>query len=288
MGELLFKLKALKDFIGEVIKEWGNDKGWLLSAALAFYSLFSLAPLLIITIAIAGIIFGQSNAEDAIISHLQSLAGERGTRALKNIAFEISLAGKSIPAMLVGFAALFIGASTLFFQMRHSLNEIWKAEQPNEKFFIGYIKARVTAFIIAVGGGILVLVSLISSSLLSALAEQLEPAFGQLIILWKTLDFVLSYAVLTVLFAMLYKYVPDAHIKWKDVWVGAITASLLYNAAKFLISLYLGHSSVGSAYGAAGSLVVLLVWINISAQIFLLGGEVAQVYARHKGRIIAH
>ncbi|MBD3321675.1 MAG: YihY family inner membrane protein [Chitinivibrionales bacterium] len=286
MGFLTKEMRTLREFGREILTEWQQDKGWLLSAALAFYMLFSLAPLLIIMVALAGIAFGYSNAENEIIEQVRTLAGERATRALERIVIDISPKSKSIPAALAGFVALFIGATTFFFQMRHALNEIWKVPTPSGAFVVRFIKGRLVAFALALAAGFLMILSLISNTVLAAAARELQPVVGSWLFFWKILDILFSFSLLAALFALLYKFVPDAAVKWRDVWPAALIASFLFNVAKSIIGLYLGHSGIGSAYGAAGSLVVLLVWIFISIQIFLLGGEFAQVYVRHRGHTI--
>jgi membrane protein len=280
------KLDVIRHFITEVTTEWREDKGWLLSAAMSFYSLFSLAPLLIIIVAGAGLVVGWSDAEERVISYLRSLAGDAGTRMLEKLVLDISPISKNVFAAIAGLGALFIGASTFFSQLRHALNQIWKIRMPPGMPLLGFIKGRFIGFLIALATGVLVLVSLLSTTVLSLLAERTDLASGHTEFLWKSIDLTVAYAVLTVLFALLYKYVPDAHVRWKDVWIGAIVATILFNCTKYLFSLYLSHSSFSSAYGAAGSLVVFLVWLYLASQIFLIGAECVQVWARYRGHPI--
>lgn len=209
----MIKLNVISHFCGEVIAEWRKDKGWLLSAALSFYSLFSLAPLLIIVVAGAGLVVGWSDAEERVIDYIRSLTGDAGTKMLEKLVINISPISRNVLAAVAGLGALFIGASTFFFQLRHAMNQIWKIRQSTGVAFLGLLKGRFTGFLIALATGVLVLASLVSTTFLSFLAERINDlTSGNIALLWRLIDITVAYAVLMLLFALLYKYVPDARV----------------------------------------------------------------------------
>lgn len=267
----------------ETFSEWSEDKASRLAAALAYYTVFSIAPLLIIAIAVAGLVFGQEAARGQLDNQIQGLVGQQSAELIQTMVESASKPTSGIIATVLAIATILFGASGLFGQLQEALNTIWEVEPKPGRGILGIIKDRFLSFTMVLGIGFLLLVSLVLSALLSALDTYLTDLLPGSIYLLQILNFVISFGVITLLFAMIYKILPDVKIAWSDVWIGAAVTSLLFALGKFLIGLYLGRSSAGSAYGAAGSLVILLLWIYYSAQILLFGAEFTQVYAKKYG-----
>jgi membrane protein len=264
---------------------WSEDRVPRLAAALAYYTLFSLAPLLIIVIAVASLVFGQQAAEGRIADQIQGLLGEEGAKAVQAM---LQHAGEQkatgILATVIGVVTLVFGASGVFGELQDALNTIWRVKPRPGRGVFDMVRARFFSFAMVLGIVFLLLVSLVVSAALAALGK-----FGSRMIpvsALHVLDIVVSVAVVTVLFAMIFKIMPDVRIAWRDVWVGALFTAVLFTVGKILIGLYLGRSSVGSAFGAAGSLVVVLVWLYYSAQILFLGAELTKAYAHRRTPIV--
>lgn len=277
--------RQIRRLLQETFQEWNQDKASRLAAALAYYTIFSLAPLLILVIAIAGAFFGQDAAREAILNQMQNLVGQDGASVMQDALENANQTGRSsgIIASLISIALLLFGASGVFAQLQEALNTIWNVEAKPDNAAKGFVRKRLLSFAMILAIGFLLIVSLVVSAVLSAFSDylsQIMPGFGGL---WQLVNFALSLVILAVLFAMMYKFVPDVRIKWSDVWVGGLITAVLFTIGKFLIGLYLGHSSFSSTYGAAGSLVVILAWVYYSAQILFFGAEFTQVYARRYG-----
>ncbi|MBM4067660.1 MAG: YihY/virulence factor BrkB family protein [Planctomycetes bacterium] len=268
----------------ETLREWYHDNTCQLGAALAYYSVFSLAPLLLIAIAIAGAVFGDEAARGHVSSEISNAVGPRVADAIQAILQQSSETGSGMVATILSVVVLLISATALFSQLQQALNFVWGVKTRSGRGWWLTIKDRFWSFAVVLGVGLLLLVSLVVSTALSALTTFLTPADlpGE-IYLWKAIDWLISFGFITLLFAMVYKLLPDVEMAWRDVWVGAAATAALFSIGKFLIGLYLTHSSWISAYGAAGSLVVVLIWVYYSSQIFLLGAEFTQVYARTYG-----
>ena len=280
------RIKSVFRLLKEAVKEWQEDKVSLLAAALAYYTVFSITPLLVIVIAIAGAVFGQDTARAEILEQINGLVGEQGANAI-----EIALANANQPeissiASIISVVILLIGASGVFAQLQEALNTVWDVKAKPDGGIWNFIRKRLLSFGMVLAIGFLLLVSLILSAILSGIGKleiNLLPGFTPL---WQILNFAISFGFISLLFALIYYYLPDVKIRWKDVWIGAIITALLFTVGKFAIGLYLGRGSFGSAYGAAGSLIVFLAWVFYSAQILLFGAEFTQVYARKRGRSI--
>lgn len=277
------KLAIAWELTTATFNEWVDDKCPRLGAALSYYTIFSLAPMLIIAIAVAGLVFGEEAARGQIVGQLQGLVGVEGGKAIETMLQSVSKPSTGIIATIIGVVTFMLGATTAFAELQDALNTVWEVQPKPGQGVKGMLRGRVLSFGILLGVGFLLLVSLVLSAALTAVTTFMGgfvPAFK---FAAHLMNFVLSFGVITVLFAMIYKILPDVKLAWRDVWMGAAVTSLLFSLGKFLIGLYLGAGSVGSAYGAAGSLVVLLVWIYYSAQIMLLGAEFTQVYADRFG-----
>ena len=271
-------------FLKKTINEWIEDEPFALAAALSYYTLFSLAPILIIAISIAGFVFGQEAAQNQIVQTIRGLVGQDSAQAIQGM---IQSAGEKPHAGIVstvfGIIALLFGAGGVVGQLQTSLNKIWGVEPKPGQGAWGFIRQRFVSFAMVLSVGFLLLVSLLVSALLSALTTLLSDVLGGLTIVSHAIDIAVSFGFVTLLFALIFKFVPDAVIRWKDVWIGAALTSVLFTAGKFLIGLYLGSSGVTSVYGAAGSLVTVLLWVYYSSLIFFLGAEFTQVYAAEYG-----
>ena len=276
-------LKQIWRLLKETFKEWNDDNASRLAAALSYYTIFSLAPLLIIAIAIAGAVFGDEAASGEIVKQIQGLVGKAGAEVIQTALQNAQKPDTRNFASIISIGVLLFGASNVFAQIQDALNTIWEVEPKPGRSFLLTLRKRFVSFAMVAGVGFLLLVSLIVNTALEAMLKyfnNLLPGFDWL---WQVGNFAISFAVITLLFAFIYKFIPDAKIAWNDVWIGSAMTSLLFVIGKYLLGLYLGNSSFGSAYGAAGSLIVLLAWINYAAQIIFFGAEFTQVYASKYG-----
>jgi membrane protein len=268
----------------QTIAEWQRDKVSRLAAALAYYTTFSLAPVLVIVIAVASFLFEQSTVQSRIINQLQGLLGENGAQLVQEM-LTSAQANESdgFWATVISVGLLILGASGLFIQLQDALNTVWNLEIKPDAGLWRLIRDRLLSFGMILVIGFLLLVSLLLSAGLAAVSGLLGDTLFGWDLGWRILNAAVSFGVITLLFGLIYKILPDATISWRDVRVGAAMTALLFTLGKALIGLYLGNSSVASAYGAAGSFVVLLLWIYYSAQILLFGAEFTQVYANRFG-----
>ncbi len=284
----MVKIKQLFRLLKLTFAEWQADNAGRLSAALAYYAAFSLAPILIIAIAVAGVIFGQEAAQGEIVRQLQGTVGTEAAQIIETMIDNTRESGSGIWATLISVGLLLFGATGLFNQLQSSLNTIWNVKPKPGRGIKGLIEDRFLSFAMILTIGFLLLISLVLSAALAAFGNFFSHLLPESLVgIWKLLDFFISFGVITVLFAMIYKVLPDVKIAWSDVWLGAVVTALLFVIGKTLIGLYLGSSSIGSTYGAAGSFVILLLWVNFSAQILFFGAEFTQVYAnRYGSRIV--
>ncbi len=270
----------------ECVTAWLEHNASSLGAALAFYTLFSVAPILIIAVAIAGYVFGATHAQSEVLSQLQGLIGPAGASAIQQLMASAHYSDKRGLAAAVGVVTLLVGASSVFGELQNALDRIWQSSRRNrDAGWWRVIRGRVLSIGMVLGVGFLLLVSLIASAVLVAFGGWLGNAFPALEILLPVINLLIGFALTVLLFALIYKYIPRETIAWSDVWIGAAVTALLFTIGKTMIGVYLGRSSFNSAYGAAGSMVVLLLWIYYSAQIFLFGAEFTRVFAyRHGSR----
>jgi membrane protein len=262
--------------------DWMEDRAAQLGAALAFYSVLSLAPLLVIAVSVAGFVFGQEAARGELDTQIEGMVGPQGATAVEDIIENANQPAKGTLAAVLSVVMLIVGATGVFGQLQTAMNTIWEVE-PKKSGIWGMVRQRFLSFSLVLGVGFLLLISLVLSALIAGMSETLAGYWPNLEPLWHLLNAVVSFIVVMLLFAMIFKFLPDTHVAWRDVWIGAAITAVLFTIGKLLIGLYLGKSSVGSAYGAAGSLVVLLVWIYYSAQIVFFGAEITQVWARRHG-----
>ncbi|MEO6564285.1 MAG: YihY/virulence factor BrkB family protein [Nitrosospira sp.] len=263
---------------------WLDDYAPSMGAALAYYTMFSIAPLLLIVISTAGLVFGEEAVRGEIFGQLQGLMGDQGAQAVQSLLESVSEPKKGIAGTIIGSVLLLIGATTVFAELQDAFDRIWRAPDKDKTGGVWQlIRSRLLSFGIILGIGFLMIVSLVFSAGIAALGKWWGPLFSNLEVIATVLNFVFSFALMTAVFAMLYKFMPRVKIHWKDVWAGATVTALLFTVGKILIGIYIGKSAISSGFGAAGSLVVVLVWVYYSAQIFLLGAEFTWVYAHAHG-----
>jgi membrane protein len=277
------KFKDIFTLLKNAAQEWSEDKASRLAAALSYYTIFSLAPLLVIVIAIAGLVFGQEAAQQELLAQIEGLVGEEGATAIQEMIAGASDTGDSILAAVIGFVLLLFGASGVFAQLQDAMNTMWEVKPKEGRGILAIVKDRILSFGMVLVIGFLLLVSLVLSAALAALSNFMAGLLPANEIIMQVISFAVSFAVISFLFALIFKYLPDAEVAWGDVWLGAIVTALLFTIGKELIGLYLGRSAVASTYGAAGSLVILLLWVYYSAQILFFGAEFTQVYANRFG-----
>lgn len=265
--------------------QWLEHKAPRLGAALAYYTAFALAPLLIIVIAIVGLVFGRDAAAGQITEQIENVVGEDGAKAVQSMVAGASHPSSGIFATLAGIAMLVVGALGLFAQLQDALNTVWEVKPKPGRGLLGFLRDRLLSFSMVLGTAFLLLVSLVVSAGLTALGNVLGEQRATL--LGQILNTGVSLVVITLLFAMIYRFLPDVRIGWRDVWFGATFTTVLFTVGKYLIGLYLGKASTASTFGAAGSFAALLIWIYYSAQIFLFGAELTKAYAdRYGSRIL--
>ena len=286
MRSFSFRLlwKSLKDSA----KGFSDDKVIKLSASLAYFTVFSLGPLLIVIIFLLGFFLGQEAAQNQIYSQLQNFIGNDAALQIQEIIKNASLSGKGGVALVIGIITLLIGATTVFGEIQDSINSIWGLKPRPKTGIIKLLLTRLLSFGMIASLGFLLLVSLGATAVVEAMGERLQDRFPDVtVVVFYIINLMLNLTVTTLLFAVIFKVLPDAKIKWKDIWPGAIATSLLFLIGKFAISFYISKSEVGSTYGAAGSLVILLLWVFYSAIILYFGAEFTRAYAFNKGsRII--
>lgn len=281
------KDNAFFQLLKRTFKEWGEDKGTALAAALAYYTTFSLAPLLVLVIAIAGLFGGYEATQGLVMTQIEDLVGIEGREFVQSMIENAAQPATGIIASLLGTATLFFGAIGAFNELQNALNTIWDVEPKPLDSWGSRIKSflfdRLLSFSMLVGIGFLLLVSLIFNAGLSAIADFLRgiDLFSEIML--QILNFIVSFGLITLLIAMIFKFIPDVEITWKSVWLGAAITALLFTVGKALIGLYLGQSDVGSSFGAAGSLALIMIWVYYSSQILLLGAEFTQVYSKRDG-----
>jgi membrane protein len=276
-------LKTALDLAKQTFKNWSDDKAPRLGAALSYYTIFSLAPVLILVISIAGLAFGKDAAEGRIVAEMRGLLGSQGAEVVQTMLAKASNRSGGIISTLVGVVLLLVGATGVLIELQDALNTVWKVVPKPGAGIKNIIRERLLSFGLILVFGFLLLVSLVLSAALAGLGSISSRFIPGWVIFGYILNYVVALLVITTLFAMIYKILPDVTLGWKDVWVGAFVTSILFQIGKFLIGLYVGKASVGSPFGAAGSLAVLLVWIYYSSQIILLGSEFTRVWSTRNG-----
>lgn len=273
------KIEAIKYLSQTTMSEWRKDKVPKLAASLAYYTVFSIPPLLLIAMGIAGIFFGEEAARGQVFSQLSGLVGSGAAETIQEIIKKFQQQPNGKTAIFVGFVALLFGATGVFGELQDSLNQIWKVAPKKSKGIVGFLRKRGLSFGMILVFGFLLLVSLVMTSLLAASLKYVGDSVPLVELAWQTISQLINFALVTFLFAAMFRFLPDANTAWKDVWIGAAMTAILFTIGKFFISLYLGTSATVSAFGGAGSLILLFLWVYYSAQIFYLGAEFTHVYA---------
>lgn len=290
MGKVASGTKERIRFLGAftaLIKQagvaWLDDNAPRFGAALAFYTLFSLAPVLIVAVSIAGFAFGAKAAQGEIVRQFQGLMGTQGAAAIETIIQSTDRPTLGMFSTTLALLAILVGASGAFNELQDALNTIWKVDSSTRNFWMVTVRHRFFSLGLVIATGFLLLASLVVSASLSAAERFLGNLLPLSVLVLQSVNVVFSFCMITILFALIFKVIPDTTIRWRDVRMGAAVTSLLFTVGKVAIGFYLGHSALTSAYGAAASLVVFLIWIYYSAQILLFGAELTHVYALEYG-----
>lgn len=270
--------------IREAIADWFHDKASQQGAALAFYSVLSLAPLVMICLAIARLFLDEKVATTEFLTQMESMVGKEGAAAIGAMIDNSDRPATGIAAASIGLVTLLFGASGVFGQLQDAMNVIWDAKPKPRSSIWAFLRGRFLSMAMVLGTGFLLVISLLLSAAVSGFGNYLGANWRQLEAIIHVLHELILFGLLTVLFAMMFKYLPDTKVAWRDVWLGGLITAVLFTAGKFLIGFYLGTSAVGSAYGAAGSLVVLVVWVYYSSQVLFLGAELAHAQAERRSR----
>jgi membrane protein len=277
-------VKAIWSLLHQTVLSWLDDYAPSMGAALAYYTLFSLAPLMLIVVAVGGMLFGQDAARGEIAAQLVLLMGSAGARAVQDLLVSVRQPEQGTLATGLGLALLFLGATSVFAELQNALDRIWHAPPSwTGGTWLTLVRTRMLSFGMVLALGFLLLVSLVFSAALALMGHWIEPVFGAWYALADLSNALAAFAMVTAMFAVIYKVMPRARVQWRDVWTGALFTAMLFSLGRYLIGLYIGRSGVVTAFGAAGSLVVILLWVYYSAQIFLLGAEFTWVYANTYG-----
>ncbi len=270
----------------QTFQEWMQDSAPQLGAALAYYTVFSLAPLILVLLAIVGVIFRNdpAGAWDKITEQMSYFLDQSAVQVVQNIAQQTSQPGKSTTAIIIGVALALFGASGVFGQLQNALNTIWGVKAKPGRGILGFLRNRFLSFAMVGGILFLLLVSLTLEGLLKTFSQSVQSALPGGIVVAMAAYLIFDFVVVVLLFAMIFKFLPDVKIQWRDVWIGAVMTAIFFGIGKWLLGLYLGSGAASSAYGAASSLITLLLWVYYSSQIVLFGGEFTQVYAARAGR----
>ncbi|WP_394792531.1 YihY/virulence factor BrkB family protein [Rhodoferax sp.] len=281
---MLPNFRPLWSLLKQVVQSWLDDYAPSMGAALAYYTTFSLAPLLLIAISVAGLVFGEDAARGEIAAQLRSLMGDDAANAVQSLLVSVHKPEEGTVATIIGVVLLFVGATTVFGELQNAMNRIWRAPAPTgTSSWMTLLRTRLLSFGMIMAMGFMLIVSLLVSAVLATTERWLQPVFGAWLAVASIINAMGSFLLIALMFALIYKWMPRVQVLWKDVWIGAIFTALLFTVGKSLIGLYVGRSGVASTFGAAGSLVVILVWVYYSAQIFLLGAEFTWCYANAFG-----
>ncbi|HVF82015.1 MAG TPA: YihY/virulence factor BrkB family protein [Flavisolibacter sp.] len=279
--------KGIWKVLKQAFNGFGDDKVLKLSAALAYYTVFSIGPLIIVVIYLAGIIYGREAIQGSIFGHIQGLVGAEAATQIQSMIKSAALNTKGNFAAVVGVVTLVIGATGVFGEIQESINIIWNLKPKPKKGWVKMLVNRLLSFSVIVSLGFILLVSLVLTGLIEALMGRLQAYFPNItVVLVYIINLLLTFAIITTLFGVIFKVLPDAIIKWRDVIVGSMVTAVLFMLGKFAITFYIGTSDVGGTYGAAGSLVVLLLWVYYSSVILYFGAEFTKAYAANFGSVI--
>jgi membrane protein len=287
MSTVKDKLKNAWSFLMEFLEKWSQDNCFRLSAALSYYTIFSLAPIIIIVIYTASYFFGEKAATGEIYKQISSLVGPESAAAIQEMVQNAYQDESSTLMTIVGIATLIFSTTVTFITLQDSLNDIWRVRAKPEKGWVKLIVNRLISFSMVVGIGFILMVSLVVNALMQVLQNYMQMILSDFsVYIIHALQYAVSLGIITLLFAMIFKFLPDARIKWKNVWIASVVTAVLFSIGKFLISLYIGQSDMASTFGAAASVIIVLVWVNYSSLIFFAGAEFIYVYVRRQGYLI--
>lgn len=280
-------LKAAGGVFWAAIQRMFEDDALPLAAALAFYSLLSMAPLLLVAVALAGTFFADGRVHFELIEQMRRLTGEEGAALTQTVIANTGNEERSQASLVIGALLTLIGASTVFAQLQYALNRVWRVKAaPRAALIMTFLKQRILSFALVLCVGFLLMVSLVISAVLGTLHRYLDERMADVAFFWTGLDVVVSFALATVLIAMMFKYLPDAEIEWRDTWLGALITAMLFIVGKQLIGLYLGQTTVASSFGAAASVVIFMIWVYYAALILLFGAEITQAVSARRGALV--
>jgi membrane protein len=275
-------LKAGWNVVKATVREFGQDQAQTLGAALAYYAIFSIAPLLVIAVGVAGLVIRQSAAQQQIMQQLQAAVGERAASVIGSMMASQTRSG-SLIATIAGVVVLLLGASGMFSQLKTSLNQIWRVRPRADRGVLGLVFDRLAALLMVLAIGVLLLASMLLTTFISAFYDQISDLISLPGFVAQLVNLGVSLAILTLLFALIFKILPDVRVAWRSIWIGAFGTAVLFLAGEYLLSLYLGRQGAASPYGAAGSVVLILMWVYYSALILFVGAVFTHVYAQHTG-----
>ncbi|MHB0856750.1 MAG: YihY/virulence factor BrkB family protein [Anaerolineae bacterium] len=277
------KDKGLVFLVKRTFKKWGEDKAARLAAAMAYYTVFSLAPLLVIIIGVAGLVFGEAAAQGQIVGPISDVVGPDAANLIQDMIASTGESGGGVIATVIGTATLLLGASGVFGQLQGALNTVWDAPDTPKRGILGTVLNYLLRIVMVLFIGLLLIALLAAGAAISAVQRFASDLLPLSPLIWQLVSLLVTFGLLTLVFALIFKFVPNVTLRWSDVWVGALVTAFLFAIGQLALSIYLGRTGATSAFGAAGALVVLLLWIYYSSQILFLGAEFTQVYARHVG-----
>jgi membrane protein len=277
------KLKEAGSIALESLRGFFGGEPFQLAAALSYYTLLSIAPLLLVVIGAAGFLLGEEQVRDALVAQVRDLVGEEGAALLETVSQNVGTKRSNVISMMVGFALMILGATTVFAQLQTALNRVWSVKATPSNAVLGFIRSRLVSLTVVLGLAFLLLVSLVFSAAISGIQAYLGNLLPGAAIIWTLVNHAVSLILVALLLAMLFRYVPDVEISWRDTVIGALVTAILLTLGKHAIGIYLGRAGVGSAYGAAGSAVVFMVWVYYVSVILFLGAEITKVIARRRG-----
>jgi membrane protein len=280
-------LRVAGGVLWEAVQRMFDDDAWPLAAALAYYSLLSMAPLLLVVVSFAGVFFADGRVHAQLIAEMQRLVGEEGAALTRTVIEHTGSQERSAWSLALGSLLTLFGATTVFGQLQHALNRVWRVQAaPRADLIMTFIKQRILSFALVLSVGFLLMVSLVVSAVLGAVHTYLDARLAAAAVFWNGLDLAMSFILATALIAMMFKYLPDAEIEWRDTWLGAVITAALFIVGKQAIGLYLGQTTVASSFGAAASVVIFMIWVYYAALILLFGAEITQAVSSRRGAVV--
>jgi membrane protein len=280
-------LRVAGGVLWEAAQRMFDDDAWPLAAALAYYSLLSMAPLLLVVVSVAGVFFADGQVHAQLIEQMRRLVGEEGAALTRTVIDHTGSEERSAWSLVLGALLTLFGATTVFGQLQYALNRVWRVQAaPRAGLLMLFLKQRILSFALVLSVGFLLMVSLVISAVLGALHMYLDVRLSEAAVFWNALDLVISFALAILLIALMFKYLPDAEIEWRDTWLGAVITAGLFIVGKQVIGLYLGQATVASSFGAAASVVIFMLWVYYAALILLFGAEITQAVASRRGAVV--